>query len=628
MNIFTKKALSIAAATLLTTSIFANITYAQTQSPSDIVIAQGAGDTVSSKASFFGDVDPNTTVTIDIVMKLQNKPVLQQYINSTVTPSSFLYRKYISVKQFKEAFAPKQREIDALTNYLNSYGIKSTVYSDNLIVTATGTVAQVNKAFSVELKQASYKGKKFHATKKQPKLPRTVADKVLCVLGLSTYSSFATNIAKVPNEVKLAQSNTIAALNPSDLIKNYNVQSLYDNGATGTNQNIGIVTLAEFNPSDAYSFWNQEGIKTQQNRIKVNDVDGGSGTDGADETTLDVEQSGALAPNANINVYVGPNTDPGFVDAFAKAINDNNCHQISASWGESESLIQYMVSTGQEASEYAEAFNQLYMQAAAQGISMFSAAGDAGAYDSTRDNPSSYELAVDNPADSPYITAAGGTTLPFKNTFKNGTTVTVEKERAWGWDYLYPLFDSLGLYSSGDVGDYFVGGGGGFSKQFATPDYQKGISGVNSYTAIKQWEGTNPQGSLLLNVTRESTPQVITGTSTGRNVPDIAMNADPYTGYNVYIDGQMSSIGGTSIVAPQLAGLCALINDNNKTQVGFWNPQIYRFARSKNSPLHPLNDSGATNDNLFFTGTKGTIYNQSTGLGVPDITNLAKHFGR
>jgi subtilase family serine protease len=79
----------------------------------------------------------------------------------------------------------------------------------------------------------------------------------------------------------------------------------------------------------------------------------------------------------------------------------------------------------------------------------------------------------------------------------------------------------------------------------------------------------------------------------------------------------------TSFVAPQLAGLSALINSANGSQAGFWNPQLYRFAVQKDSPLHPLNDTGANNDNGFYTGTPGTVYNQATGLGTPDVTALA-----
>jgi subtilase family serine protease len=79
-------------------------------------------------------------------------------------------------------------------------------------------------------------------------------------------------------------------------------------------------------------------------------------------------------------------------------------------------------------------------------------------------------------------------------------------------------------------------------------------------------------------------------------------------------------------VAPQLAGLSALINSSVGQRVGFWNPQIYRFAQQSDSPFTPLNDTGTTNDNGYYTGTAGTIYNQATGLGIPDVAALAKKF--
>lgn len=624
MKYWKKTLFSVGTAAALLVGTVPGITHAQ--DAGNVTIAQGAGDTITSNATFFGDLDPSTQVTVDIVLKIQNKDDLQSYIKDTVTPGNPHYRKYLNVSEFKAKYAPSPSQIQTVTKYLDSFGIQSQAYPDNLIITATGTVEQFNNAFSIELQSASFNGKNFHATKKQPQAPKEVADNILCILGLSDYSSYATNVAKVPSNLKFDKNSSLS-LNPSDLIDHYNVKPLYQNGANGTGQTIGIVTLAEFNPADAYSFWQQEGINVNPDRIKVTDVDGGSGTSGTEETTLDVEQSGALAPGANINVYVGPNSDAGFVDAFAKAINDNKAQQISVSWGLSESVIDYTVATGQETPEYAESFNQLYMEAAAQGISMFAAAGDAGSYDTTR-SLGTYELAVDNPADSPYITAAGGTTLPWNGTFRSGVSVKVDKERAWGWDYLYPVFDSYGLNTpKGWLSYYFVGGGGGFSTQFATPDYQQGVPGVNSFTGVKRWDASTPYGSLLLNVTRLAQPVTVTGTGTGRNMPDLSMAADPYTGYNVFVGGEMSSIGGTSIVAPQLAGITALINSHNNTQVGFWNPQIYRFAQSSDSPLHPLNDTGVNNDNIFYTGTAGTIYNQATGLGTPDVAKLAEHFG-
>jgi len=63
-------------------------------------------------------------------------------------------------------------------------------------------------------------------------------------------------------------------------------------------------------------------------------------------------------------------------------------------------------------------------------------------------------------------------------------------------------------------------------------------------------------------------------------------------------------------------------------RVGFWNPAIYQFAAASGSPFTPLDTSGGSNDNIYYTGTKGTIYNPATGLGTPDLAKLAADFAR
>ncbi|MDP4161902.1 MAG: protease pro-enzyme activation domain-containing protein [Bacillota bacterium] len=592
------------------------------------VVPQGTGAAVLQGTNYFGDMDPSTVVTVDFVMKLQNKNDLEKYINETVTPNSPHYRKYLNVTEFKAKYAPNPSFINATTSYLQAFGIQSNVHPDNLIITATGTVAQFNKALNIELQYASYKGKSIHATKKNPTLPGVIANNILCILGLNNYSNLESRAVKQP---EVLDPNDVPkgplSLLPKDLQNHYNVNPLYQKGATGAGQTIGIVTLAEFNPDDAYQFWNDIGISTKPNRIKLSDVDGGSGWSGYDETSLDVEQSGAIAPQANIHVYVGPNSDTGFVDAFSNAINDNEAKQISVSWGQSELSIDSYVQQQMEAPEYEESFNQLFMQAAAQGISMFASSGDAGAYDETRGADKVFKLTTDFPASSPYITAAGGTTLPFQfHSNSTGLDVKVNDERAWGWDYLSNYFKARHLPDTRLVS----GGGGGFSSYFATPDYQKGVSGVNHFSAVDEWNI-----SADLSTATFKQPTLISGNGTGRNLPDLSMNADPYTGYYVYFSdpGQPGTnagyavYGGTSFVSPQLNGLSALINSADNTQVGFWNPQIYRFAQQASSPFTPLNKQGAENDNLFYTGTPGTLYNQATGLGIPDVTKLAEKFG-
>jgi len=591
------------------------------------VVPQGKATTILEGTNYFGDMDPNEVVSIDLVMKLQNKNDLENYIKETVNPNSSHYRKYLNVNQFKAKYAPSPSFINSVTSFFKSYGITSNVHPNNLIITATGTVAQLNKALSIELQNASYKGKKIHSTKKNPVLPKDIANNVLCILGLNNYSNLTSRAVKQPVALDPKDvPNGPLSLLPKDLQEHYNVNPLYQKGATGAGQTIGIVTLAEFNPDDAYTFWKKAGIPTKPNRINVTDVDGGSEWNGYDETTLDVEQSGAIAPQADINVYVGSNTDTGFLDAFSKSINDNEAKQISVSWGQSELSIDSYVQQQLEAPEYEESFNQLFMQAAAQGISMFAAAGDAGAYDETRGDDPVYKLTADFPASSPYITAAGGTTLPFQfHSTSTGMDVKVSEERAWGWDYLHDYFQARHYPDT----DLFSGGGGGFSTYFRTPDYQLGVSGVNNYSAIDEWNITPD----FANATFKK-PTIISGKGTGRNVPDLSMAADPYTGYAVYFSdpGQpgtnagVATYGGTSFVAPQLNGLSALINSADNTQVGFWNPQIYRFAGESSSPFTPLNKQGAENDNLYYTGTPGTLYNQATGLGIPDVAKLAEKF--
>ena len=115
--------------------------------------------------------------------------------------------------------------------------------------------------------------------------------------------------------------------------------------------------------------------------------------------------------------------------------------------------------------------------------------------------------------------------------------------------------------------------------------------------------------------------------------PDLSADADPYTGYLEYFfafagNHVQAGMGGTSFVAAQLNGSAAVIDSYLGRRVGFWNQAIYRFALSNNSPFTALNASGAGNDNLYFTGTGGALYNAATGLGVPNLAKLAADFAR
>jgi kumamolisin len=390
-----------------------------------------------------------------------------------------------------------------------------------------------------------------------------------------------------------------------DLAAKYNINPLYAKGLTGAGKTIGIATLAGYNQSDAYAYWNQLGLAVSPSRITDVLVDGGStdgaGSDGAGETTLDVEQSGGVAPGANMRVYLAPNTDSGFIDVFAQAIDENIVDVLSVSWGSPE--IFYDGAT-------LDAFHAVFEQAAAQGIPVIAAAGDAGAYDINRNYAypqCTTLLTVDFPAADSGVLAAGGTTLPNTVQHRYGP-VTVPTERAWGWDYLKPY---IVTYYGSDLyyaSYYLVGGGGGVSVRFGVPSYQAALTGVQKSAGAQ---------SLLCDPTFVGDSGTVyedlvdlPGGVAGRNLPDVSLNADPYSGY---------------FVAPQLNGILTLISSGLPGRVGPINPQLYAAFKAKGYGAgSPFKAIGA-GDNEYYKST-GT-YNPSTGLGSLDVNALATTLG-
>ncbi len=555
-----------------------------------------------SQSSNMGPADPGKQMNISIVLKTHdyNGETLAQFIANTEDPTSSQFHQFLSAAQFTQEFAPSSTDVQNVTNFLTSQGLTVTkVFSNNLVIQATGSIGAVEKTFNVSINQYQHGNKLFYANTGDPQVPSSISNLILGISGLTTFTNLSTNklnkasytnASMTPSsfDANGAPTEAPGQYGPAQVRSFYNINPLYKH-ASGSGQTIGIATLANFNPSDAYTYWKAYGVSTATNRITVIPVDGGfpAGVHqpGAGETTLDVEQSGSMAPGAHINVYEAPNTNPGFIDLFYTVAAADQVSVMSTSWGEAE---QY------ETPAYHQMMNQAFMEGAAEGISMFAAAGDSGAYDSNNQN----QLAVDSPASDPYITAAGGTAYPANLGF-----YTIPTERVWGWDYIlnnYQAFDALygANLSYGQAKSIFypVGGGGGVSTSWSMPWYQQGVSGMNG---------------------------------TGRNVPDVSLNADPFTGYSEYDSfgpgntGWQTGWGGTSFVAPQLAGITALMDSSLGTRLGFLNPMLYKLATGSNaygSSTSPFHDITA-GDNWYYNGVPG--YDNGSGIGSLNVANLA-----
>lgn len=267
----------------------------------------------------------------------------------------------------------------------------------------------------------------------------------------------------------------------------------------------------------------------------------------ADETTLDVQLIHAMAPEANIVVMTSPVSEtqgvqglPEFKQLEEYAVDHHLGQIFSQSWAASEATL-----ADQAGQQLIKSYADFYKRATLQEHwTIFTGSGDQGATDFADLGSTKLVNArnVTFPADVPWVTAVGGTTL----TGNSDATM----ESAWR------------------------GSGGGFSKFFAQPDYQKTLPA--------------------------STQAPFRGQ---RGLPDVSANADPSTGMAFYYNGNWSLTGGTSASTPTWAGLMAIANQLGGHPLGFINPTLYSLAQ------------GAREQQNFHDITLGNNSNQSTKGG-------------
>ncbi|MGA8301296.1 MAG: S53 family peptidase [Terriglobales bacterium] len=382
-------------------------------------------------------------------------------------------------------------------------------------VILTGTVAAMNAAFGVALKQYEHPSGNYRGRTGPIHLPEELHSIVEGVFGLDNRPQ-----AKPHFRRRRARAGAHAAASTS--FTPPQVAALYDfpTGVNGSGQCIALIELGGgYTESDLTTYWNQLNLSTTPTVSAVsvgsgsNDPTGdANGPDG--EVMLDIEVAGSIAPGAKIVAYFADNTDAGFLNAITTAAHDttNNPSIISISWGGPESSWTQQAMTSMD---------EAFQSAAAMGVTVCVAAGDDGSTDGVTDGLNH----VDFPASSPNALACGGTKL-----IASGNAIS--SEVVWN-----ELASNEGAT------------GGGVSNVFPLPTWQNN-AGVP--------------------------PSANPGAHVGRGVPDVSGDADPNTGFNTIVDGQSGVIGGTSAVAPLWAALIALINQSNNKSAGLINPLLYQ----------------------------------------------------
>jgi subtilase family serine protease len=596
------------------------------------------------------------TMSVTLSLGLSDLPGAEAMMVRLAMPGDQLYHQFLTPAEIRASFGPSEAAVTQAASILTLSGL-TVERATTTTLKVTGSVSTMERVFQTELHQFAVpqSSMTFHAAVVKPVIPSSVAGTVQGALGFSDAPQLRSNMMQAPasfggkpvaTAVNTASTGTpFGVLTVKDFAQLYDVDPVYARGITGAGKTLAIVTLAAFTPGDAEFYWQSIDLATKPDRITIVNVDGGPGapSDASDsqETTLDVEQSGGIAPQSDIIVYQAPNTVQGYADAFAQAVEDNVADTMSSSWG----LWEFFDSAAYggvaettfgdrqitdplngETVSAEQAMHQLFVLGALEGQSLFTAAADSGAFDTVRAFPTGFSqpLSVDYPGTDTAIVAAGGTTLPGTQTFTvPGGTLDIANpvERVWGWDYLEPLCAALGISDLTTCGIFSVGTGGGVSVFFPVPVTQLGLAGVQK---------SQPGQSFIDETTSPTTDFFdLPAGFAGRNVPDVEFNADPETGYEIpYTSDQtgfgiITFFGGTSFVAPQLNGVAALLNENAGHRFGLLTVPFYTLARSGLATIgpKPIFHTISTGDNWFYTGRNG--FSPAGGLGTINVASLA-----
>lgn len=526
-------------------------------------------------------------------------------------PASAQYGQYRSIAQLARRYGASAADRARVTSVLRRAGARDVrIDRTGLFADATMTVAAAQRTFGTALARfETGRATRFVAPAAGPRLPADLRGAATGVVGLDTRPLFgarpaiarAAQFAHRPGRLSAdneysgypsrsgTPSGCAGALadrgfTPNQYLTAYNLAGLQSAGATGAGERVALVEIDGYRYSDITAFADCFGLGVPAvNGYGVNLrhplAPGG-------ESTLDLEVLDAAAPGLKaVDVYESQSRASDVLRSLTAPLQNGNRvpEVISASLGTCEPALAASIgASGVRAVE-----GELALTTAA-GISVLAATGDTGSSDCIGNNGPVAALAVNFPASSPYVTGVGGTNVSLNPANQ------ISAQIVW------------------NDAPYNVGaGGGGFSRLFGRPSYQKGF---------------------------QSLPR--------RGVPDVAMLSDPLPGYAVYCTaadcaqggpGPWIAVGGTSAATPLLAGGLALVDQvlrlHQKQNLGLVNPLLYRIARE--NPTVGVFSDVTTSDNdlgtILPSGDKHPLgccsansgYDMATGLGGVDLGKLA-----
>lgn len=568
---------------------------------SQMVVLQNHVSPLAQSRYVQGLIDSSTPLRITMLFTptAPQQSALQKLLADQQNPKSASFHKWLTPEQFADRFGLSQNDVDMVTAWLESQGLKVTyVARGRDSVSFSGDAAQVQAAFKTQIHRYEINGKMHFANSTAPMIPMALSGIVGGFRGLHNFFP-QPQLKRRPDYSFTFSGQTITAIAPGDIAMLYDINPLYQSipAIDGTNQKLVIVGQTDIYLADINDYRSDFGlstipssasscapsttagevgvITTPCDTTNFQYVVSGTGSDPGlspgdiSESDLDIEVSGSVARNAKIIFVTSSN---GVGDSWSWAIDNDLAPVINISYG----LCEALGAPPSLATQDLE-----FQKGASLGISVFAASGDGGAAicDAYFGNNSAiYGLSVSYPASSPEVTAVGGTEFnegtgtywaspPTNSATKFGVSaLSYIPELAWN--------DTTFLLSQG----FPPGATGGGPSNCA---HFSGTTTLNIGGFLYGFSDCDlpPNGGF----TKPSYQSGITPSDGVRDVPDISFSAsnvnDPYivctpqsevggtgststcvNGINTALVTYFSAFGGTSASTPVAAGMAALLN--------------------------------------------------------------------
>jgi subtilase family serine protease len=600
-----------------------------------------AGNTrPEANAKFDRGLVANSFPMEHMLLQLKRSPEqereLGKFIDDVQDSSSPNFHHWLTAKEFGQRFGLAQQDLDTITGWLQSHGLKvNVVYENGVLIDFSGTAGQVREAFHTEIHHLNVKGVKHLANMSDPRIPVALAPAIAGVVSLHDFTAHAMYKGKA-DYTFMSGGQTYYGVVPSDLATIYNLNPLFNAGISGQGQTIVLIEDSDvYSTADWTTFRSVFGLSsytggsfTQFHPAPAsgpnNCIDPKANLDD-NEATLDVEYASAAAPSATIELASCADTATfGGLIALQNLVNGTSAPPalVSMSYGECEA---YNGATSNAA------YNAAFQQAVTEGVSVFVSAGDEGASSCSAGEPNwaTQGIGVSAFASTPYNVAVGGTDYgdtyagtnstywSSTNSSTYGSALSYVPEIPWNdscasellaesYGYSVTYGDSGFCYSAQGMA-YWINGGGTVAGSGGPSGCATGVTAQPGIVGGTCAGYPKPSWQSLVGVPNDSV----------RDLPDVSLFAangvwghyypfcftDPSNG-GVSCSGTPDTWaggGGTSFASPIMAGIQALVNQKTGERQGNPNPTYYSLA---------ANEYGASGDNSC-NSTLGNAVNNS-----------------